>query len=92
MNEPPLESFLARLYTDPAMRARFLADPSSEAEQAGLSLTHRAAVLKIDPIELRLATRSFAHKRHKRANIPPAPTTLVQRWIGKFRKSARRPV
>jgi hypothetical protein len=91
MNEPPLESFLARLYTDPVMRARFLADPLSEAEQAGLSPAHRAAVLKIDPIELRLAARSFAHKRRKRAGIPPAPTTLVQRWIGKLRKSARRP-
>ena len=91
MNEPPLESFLARLYTDPEMRARFLADPSSEAERAGLSSAHRAAVLKIDPIELRLAARSFAHKRRKRAGTPPAPTTLVQRWIGKLRKSARRP-
>ena len=91
MNEPPLEGFLARLYTDPEMRARFLADPLSEAEQAGLSPAHRAAVLKIDPIELRLAARSFAHKRRKRAGILPAPTTVVQRWIGKLRKSARRP-
>jgi hypothetical protein len=91
MNEPPLESFLARLYTDPEMQARFLADPSTEAEHAGLSPAHRAAVLRIDPIELRLAARSFAHKRRKRAGITPSPTTVVQRWIGKLRKSARRP-
>ena len=34
---PTLESFLARLYTDAAARARFLEDPRGEAARAGLS-------------------------------------------------------
>ena len=90
MNQPSLESFLAGLYTDAKMRARFLADADTEARQAGLSPADRAAVLKIDPIQLRLAARSFAHKRHKRAGAPPPPT-FFQRWIGKIRRSAARP-
>lgn len=83
-----LESFLARLYTDPEMRARFLADADTEARQAGLSPTDHAAVLKIDPIQLRLAARSFAHKRRKRANGHSKPSrskpfTIIQRWMEK---------
>jgi hypothetical protein len=89
MSAVPLESFLARLYTNAEMRARFLADPAAEAGQAGLSPSDRAAVLQIDPIQLRLAARSFAHKRRKRAGAPPPPT-LVQRWIGRIRRSAQR--
>lgn len=85
MTEPPLESFLARLYTDPEMRARFLADAESEARQAGLSPADRAAVLRIDPVELRLAARSFAHKRRKRANGHSRRPTILGRWLKKLR-------
>ena len=86
MSEPPLESFLARLYTDPELCARFLNDPANEAQQAGLSAQNCAAVLKINPTELRLAARSFAHKRSKRAHRPSKPPTLWQRWAEKFRR------
>ena len=86
MSTPPLESFLARLYTDADMRARFLTDPAAEARQAGLSPTDRAAVLQIDPIQLRLAARSFAHKRHKRGNGRTNRSTMLQRWLEKLRK------
>ena len=84
MTEPPLESFLARLYTDAEMRARFLADAATEAQQAGLSPADRAAVLKIDPLQLRLAARSFAHKRRKRANAHRNHPTILGRWLKKF--------
>ena len=85
MNQPPLESFLARLYTDAKMRARFLVDADTEARQAGLSPADRAAVLQIDPIQLRLAARSFAHKRSKRANAHSSQPTILARWLKKFR-------
>jgi hypothetical protein len=32
---PEFETFLARLYTDRQLRARFLADPRAEAERQG---------------------------------------------------------
>jgi len=86
MSEPPLESFLARLYTDPEMRARFLDDPANEAQRAGLSALNCAAVVKINPVELRLAARSFAHKRNKRASRPSKSLTFWQRWTEKFRR------
>lgn len=86
MNQPSLEGFLARLYTDAKMRARFLADADTEARQAGLSPADRVAVLKIDPIQLRLAARSFAHKRRKRSNVPTNRSTMLQHWLKKLRK------
>lgn len=86
MTEPPLESFLARLYTDAEMRARFLADADTEARQAGLSPPDRAAVLKIDPVQLRLAARSFAHKRNKRANGRTSRSRMLQHWLEKLRE------
>jgi hypothetical protein len=86
MIEPPLESFLARLYTDAELRARFLADPDTEARRAGLSPADRAAVLKIDPIQLRLAARSFAHKRRKRSNVPTNRSPMLPRWLENLRK------
>ena len=85
MTGPPLESFLARLYTDAGMRARFLADADTETRLAGLSPADRAAVLKIDPVQLRLAARSFAHKRRKRANGHSSRPTILGRWLKKFR-------
>lgn len=89
MNEATLENFLARLYTDAQMQKRFLADPASEAQRAGLSPQNCAAVARINPIELRLAARSFAHKRRKRVSAPLPRGNLVRRWIAKIRKVAR---
>jgi hypothetical protein len=86
MNEPAMESFLARLYTNEESRARFLADPPGEAKRAGLSAAAAAAVTKIDPIQLRLAARSFAHKRHEHAEHEASRPTLWQRWTTKFRR------
>lgn len=86
MNEPAMESFLARLYTDAESRARFFADPTGEAERAGLSRAAAAAVTKIDPTQLRLAARSFASKRHKQAAHEASRPKLWQRWMAKFRR------
>jgi hypothetical protein len=63
---PSFEQFLARLYTDPAARARFLADPRAEAARAGLSSGQSRALEAIDRIGLKLAARSFAHKRARK--------------------------
>ncbi|HUQ94938.1 MAG TPA: hypothetical protein VM120_24885 [Bryobacteraceae bacterium] len=58
-----MEPFLSRLYADPGARARFLADPLTEARNAGLSDEQAKAVVVIDPEELTVAGRSFDHKR-----------------------------
>jgi hypothetical protein len=86
MNQLPLESFLARLYTDAEMRARFLIDAETEARQAGLSPADCAAVSKIDSAQLRLAASSFAHKRRKRANTSSRRPAILTRWLEKFRR------
>jgi uncharacterized protein (UPF0276 family) len=54
-----LQMFLATLYTDPAARARFLADPEQVTREANLP----PDVALIDPEELQLAARSFQKKR-----------------------------
>jgi len=63
MNTPNLEMFLARIYTDPQTRARFLANPLSEAAQAGLTDEQCRALEGIDRVGVQMAARSFAHKR-----------------------------
>jgi hypothetical protein len=57
------EVFLARLYTDGPLRARFLEAPRLEAERHGLTAEECAALEKIDRVGLELSARSFAHKR-----------------------------
>jgi hypothetical protein len=58
---PAFEAFLARLYTDDAFRAAFLADPRRAA--AALGPEEIAALERIDRLGLELAAASFAHKR-----------------------------
>ena len=57
------EEFLARLYVDADMRARFVADPVLEATSAGLTPNECAALKQIDRVGLELAAESFARKR-----------------------------
>jgi hypothetical protein len=64
---PAFEAFLARLYTEPAARKRFLIDPGSEAARAGLSNAEIAALEKIDRVGLELAAASLAHKRSQKS-------------------------
>lgn len=64
-----IESFLAQLYVDPTLRARFLADPRGEARGAGFDDATAERLAHIDVTGLQLAAASFAKKRehqHKR--------------------------
>ena len=67
MSRPAFEAFLARLYTDDAFRAAFLADPPGVARAGGLSESEVAALGTIDRQGLTLAAESFAHKRAAKA-------------------------
>ena len=81
MKESALEQFLAKIYVDPAARARFLAAPRTEAAHAGLSEKECRALEKIDRIGLEMAARSFANKRaRKQAAKKTTPLmTLIRR-------------
>lgn len=63
MSSPQLEKFLAALYTDAALRQRFLQAPQQVALQAGLSNEEAQALTQIDRIGLQMAASSFARKR-----------------------------
>lgn len=63
MNTPQLERFLARIYVDPQLRARFLAAPHDEARRAGLTEEQSCALAAIDRTGLEMAARSFGAKR-----------------------------
>ena len=67
MSSPSLEAFLARLYTDEAVLAAFLADPAPLLARSSLSEAERAALLGIDRTGLILAARSFRAKRARHA-------------------------
>jgi hypothetical protein len=72
MSSVALETFLARLYTDPAARQRFNADPGGEARLAGLSAAECQALEGCDRIGLEMAAESFGHKRaqHRKPRAP----------------------
>jgi hypothetical protein len=63
MSAAAFESLLARIYVDAQARARFLADPYSEAAKAGLTEEECAALEQIDRVGLELAAGSFERKR-----------------------------
>lgn len=63
MSSPRLEAFLARLYTDEAALAQFLADPRAAALAAGLDVGEAAEFVAADRDGLVIAARSFAAKR-----------------------------
>jgi hypothetical protein len=60
------EAFLARLYVDADLRARFLADPEGEARRAGLDEAAARRLASIDRLGLELAAESFARKRERK--------------------------
>jgi hypothetical protein len=77
---PEFEAFLARLYVDGAIRARFLSDPAATASAAGLTAPECAALARIDRVGLRLAARSFEGKRADRARRAPRPWWSRRWW------------
>ena len=60
---PAFEGYLARIYTDAAERALFLADPRGRAAAAGLASAEIEALARIDRDGLALAVKSFERKR-----------------------------
>jgi hypothetical protein len=71
-----LEAFLARLYTDAALRREFLAEPLAAARRAGLKEREAAALAAIDRTGLELAAESYARKRAQHAAKRPRPGLL----------------
>nr|WP_314607283.1 hypothetical protein [uncultured Janthinobacterium sp.] len=63
MSSPALETYLAKLYTDDALRAAFLLDPQAQALQHGLSPQEAEAMTAIDRIGLQMAAASYRAKR-----------------------------
>ena len=63
MSAKQFEAFLARLYVDADLRARFRANPLAEAKNVGLSNAECKALENMDWVGLEMAARSFAKKR-----------------------------
>lgn len=83
MNAAALQTFLARLYTDEALRRDFLAQPESVARAAGLDEPTARQLLNIDREGLQLAADSYARKRaaHARQHRPASLwARLRARW------------
>ena len=58
-----VQHFLARLYVDDALRARFIAAPFDVATAEGFDELTARELAAVDPRDLELAARSFAKKR-----------------------------
>ena len=58
-----LEYFLARLYTEPELRQRFLDDPARVLAGAALSGQDKRRLLTLDRAGLQMHARSLAAKR-----------------------------
>lgn len=63
MSSPALETYLARLYTDDALRAAFLLDPQAQALLNDLSPEEAEAMAAMDRIGLQMAAASYRAKR-----------------------------
>ena len=85
MSSAALEIYLARLYTETALRERFLADPRLEAQRAGLNTTEVAALANIDTAGLCMAANSYARKRAQHRKPKPTLRDMLARWLAKRR-------
>ena len=63
MSSPALETYLARLYTDDALRAAFLLEPRAQALLHGLSPQEAEAMAAMDRVGLQMAAASYRSKR-----------------------------
>lgn len=63
MSSPALEAYLAKLYTDDALRQAFLDAPQAQSVLHGLSQQEAEAMAAIDRIGMQMAAASFQHKR-----------------------------
>lgn len=76
MSAQSFEITLARLYTDPAFRNRFMAEPNLTLADCNLTREEQAEMLAIDKAGLLMASRSFNNKRKKRLSHRPKVTPL----------------
>jgi uncharacterized protein (UPF0276 family) len=67
LRTPQSIEFLAVLYTDDAVRERFLANPEAEAREFGFSEADARDVARMNADDLRLAARGFEKKRAAKA-------------------------
>lgn len=79
-----LQTFLARLYTDEALRRAFLDRPEAVARAAGLDEATARQLLHIDREGLQLAADSYARKRMAHAR-PQRPASLWARLTSRWR-------
>ncbi|MDZ5634956.1 hypothetical protein [Janthinobacterium sp. GMG1] len=84
MSSPALETYLAKLYTDDALRAAFLLDPHAQALLHGLSLQDAEAMAAMDRVGLQMAAASYRAKRsaHGSRATPAQPwwRRLLAAW------------
>lgn len=76
-----LETFLARLYTDDALRRDFVSAPRSVARAAGLADDDVEHLAQIDLDGLALAADGFARKRAAHGR-PRRAAGWLARWVG----------
>ncbi|MBM2810596.1 MAG: hypothetical protein HW416_1355 [Chloroflexi bacterium] len=86
MSAPAFEAFLAHLYVDATTRARFLVDPTGEAERAGLSSDECQTLSRFDWVGLELAARSFDRKRQQTLHRAGRRLGLWRRVTRRFRR------
>ena len=79
MSSPALETCLAKLYTDDALREDFLRAPHAQALLHGLSPQEAEAMAAMDRVGLQMAAASYRAKRAGRAEHG-SRATPAQRW------------
>ncbi|MCC7681957.1 hypothetical protein [Janthinobacterium sp. FW305-128] len=84
MSSPALETYLARLYTDDAVREAFLLAPRAQALLHGLSPQEADAMAAMDRVGLQMAAASYRAKRaaHGSRATPAQPwwRRLLAAW------------
>ncbi|MFT3836335.1 MAG: hypothetical protein QM723_04990 [Myxococcaceae bacterium] len=78
MSAKAREDFLARLYVDAEVLARFTADARAEAKRHGLDEADAELLAAIDRTGLELAAHSFAHKRSFKEQRPPKASRIAR--------------
>lgn len=68
MSMHEVEFFLAKLYTDELLLKRFVANPSTELSNHGLSDASIEYLSQLDLQDLMLAADSYSHKRNQYSN------------------------
>ena len=79
-----IETLMARLLTDRALRERFAGDPAAVAREAGLSQPEVEAIARISIEDLFTAARSYEHKRN--AKRPSGWRRRVLDWLRAWRR------